>query len=80
MQPYYDVKRGIGGWQLDLVSETGKSDGGWFPDDPTDEFETMESYCQASKAGSKWFNEQPDDWINEMIDKLEEEHLKPKQV
>lgn len=73
MQPYYDINRGEGGWQLILVSANGTTDGGWFPDDPSDEFETMDSYCQASKAGSKWLDEQPDDWLYEMLDRFDEQ-------
>lgn len=71
MQPYYDVERGEGGWRLNLASDAGRFDGGWFSDDPFDEFETLESFCQASKVGSKWVEEQPEDWLYEVIEEVE---------
>lgn len=71
MQPYYDVERGEGGWKLSLTSDAGRFDGGWFADDPVDEFETLKSFCQASKVGSKWIEDQPEDWLEEVIEKVD---------
>lgn len=71
MQPYYKVERGEGGWKLNLASNAGRFDGGWFSDEPSDEFETLESFCQASRVGAKWVEDQPEDWLEEAIDEVD---------